>query len=412
MEAEKILKKTPGVCGVYIMKARSGKILYVGKAKSLKKRISSYFQRSQSQKTERLISQTSNIEFIPTRSEQEALLLETNLIKENQPKYNISYRDDKSFPWIKITSEEFPSIYICRTRKKEKGIYFGPYTNAKLLRFALKDIRRIFGFRSCRKLPKGLPCLYFRLKLCPAPCIGNISPKKYRRLIKDIILFLEGRHKELIDSYFKKMISLSKGKSFEEAAKIRDRIKALSSIFAPLDSKHLTGFTSTGELAELKRILNLPKSPHRIEAFDISSISGFEATGSMVSFYMGTPDKQNYRRFRIKEVKGVDDYKCLGEVLRRRYKRTIEEKLPLPDLIIIDGGKGHLSRAEKILKGLNIDIPIMAIAKEREKIFLATQKKPIDLSSESLHLIQRIRNEAHRFAIKYHRLLRRKKVFG
>jgi len=422
MDKEKILNKAPDVCGIYIMKDRRGEILYVGKARSLKKRISSYFQRPQSEKTINLISQVEDIEFIPTKSEAEALLLETNLIKEKKPKYNISYRDDKSFPWIKITDEEFPAIYICRPRTFEKvqvrskekkdGFYFGPYTNAKLLRSALKDIRRIFGFRSCRRLPRS-PCLYFRLNLCPAPCRGNISKRKYRRLIRDIILFLEGRHKELSDLYFKKMTWLSERKNFEEAAKIRDRIKALSSIFV-----------STGELEVLRRRINLPKLPYRIEAFDISSIKGEEKTGSMVSFYMGRPDKTNYRHFRIKGVVGIDDYKCLEEVLRRRYRRVIKEKLILPDLIIIDGGKGHLSCAKRVLEELNLKIPILAIAKprpsaqgrgkEKEEIFLSTRDKPlgITLDSESLHLIQHIRDEAHRFAIKYHHILRRKKIIG
>lgn len=398
---EEILKKLPDTCGVYIMKSKSGEILYVGKARSLKKRVSSYFQRPQTQKTIKLISQTSDIDFIPTRSEQEALLLETSLIKEKKPKYNISYRDDKSFPWIKITNEDFPAIYICRPKRKDDGaIYFGPYTNAKLLRLALKDIRRIFGFRSCRRLPKS-PCLYFRLNLCPAPCIGNISKRRYRRLIKDICLFLEARHKDLLEIYFEKMISLSKRKKFEEAAKIRDKIKALSSVFS-----------FTGELEELKRILGLSRIPIRIEAFDVSQIHGEERAGAMVSFYMGSPDKKNYRRFRIKEVSGIDDYRCIEEILRRRYTRLVEEGSELPDLILIDGGKGHLNCAERVIEELGLDIPILAIAKEKEEVFISKKPQPLDIPLGSLHLILRIRNEAHRFAIKYHHLLRRKKVFG
>ncbi len=410
MEIERILKEAPRSCGVYIMKDKFGKILYVGKARSLKKRISSYFQKIQHpQKIERLILEVSDIEFIPTGSEQQALLLETNLIKENQPKYNISYRNNKSFPYIRITDEEYPAIYMCRTRKKERERYFGPYTNVKLLRSALKDIRRVFGFRSCKRLPKTA-CLYFRLNLCPAPCIGNISKRKYRRLIKDICLFLEGKHKDLLDLYFKKMGFFSERKKFERAAKIRDRIRAISSLF-----------TFTGQLEELKRLLGLMRPPNRIEAFDISSISGSEKTGAMISFYMGSPDKKNYRRFKIKEVEGVDDYKCLEEILRRRYRRVIEENLLLPDLIIIDGGKAHLSCAERVLKELSLEIPVLAVAKshpsmqrQTEEIFLSKRPKPLDipLNSEFFHLIQRVRDEAHRFAIKYHRILRRKKIIG
>ncbi len=401
----------PEVPGVYIFKDAQGEIIYIGKAKSLRKRVQTYFNRPLDTKTQVMVAKIADIEYKLTPSESQAQLLEASLVKDNQPQYNIDLKDDKSFPLIKISNDDFPVVSLCRKRKpivNDLALYFGPYTNVKALRQVMKLIRRIFGFRSCRKMPKQA-CLYYRLKLCPAPCVGEITPREYTAIIKNIIMFLTSQYEELIHGLSGEMKKATAQKKFEEAAKIRDQINALSSIRQ--DRSYAAGLD---ELEDLKNLLKLDKLPERIEAFDISNISGKQACGAMVSFYQGLPDKNNYRRFRIKTVGSVDDYKMLAEVVRRRYLRVLEKNLPLPDLALIDGGRSHLSTAEKEIKKLGLEIPLASIAKEEENIYIASRTKPIKLKSDTpaLNLIRKIRDEAHRFAIKYHHLLRRKKIIG
>lgn len=417
---EKIIKKKikslPENSGVYLFKDKKGKILYIGKAGNLKKRVSSYFNRFLDTKTQTLISKTQDIDYIPTSSSSAAQIKEAALIKEYQPIYNITLRDDKSFPFIYITKEDFARIFIGRNPQKlmRKDIpqlhIFGPYTNAGLLRQALKTIRTIFPFRSCRVLPKKF-CLYHRINLCPAPCIGKIRIKDYRENIKNIILFLEGKDEDLIKKLFFFMQKKAKAHEFEEAAKIRNQIQALKTI---LPSQDLLLSLIDKESASLEKILGIPQKIRRIEAFDISNISGREATASLVSFYLAKPDKNNYRHFRIKTVTQIDDYQMLREVIQRRYQRLVKENLPLPDLIIIDGGRGHLKVAKAKLDTLGLKIPIISIAKEKDQIYTLDRKTPLSLNSDSqaLHIIQHIRDEAHRFAVKYHHVLRRKKIIG
>jgi len=397
--------------GVYIFKDSQGRIIYIGKAKSLKKRVQSYFGRPLSDKNQIMVSKISDLEYMITPTEAQAQILEASLVRDKQPPYNVSLKDDKSFPLIRITKEEFPvvSIYRRKSQKKEdKALYFGPYTNVKLLRQALKMIRKIFGFRSCRKMPRQA-CLYYRLKLCPAPCVKKISVSEYKEIINQIQLFLESRYEELVSNLAHKMKEASHEKRFEEAAKIRDQINALAAI-----GQGETRFNNQPESEDLRKLLRLGKLPERIEAFDISNILGREATGSMVSFYRGWPDKNNYRRFCIKTVKKIDDYKMLSEVIQRRYTRLIKEKLSLPDLVLIDGGRAHLLTAERELKRLGIQIPLVSIAKEKENLYIINKTVPIKLKSDTLalNLIRRIRNEAHRFAVSYHHVLRRKKIIG
>ncbi len=415
-EMEKIKLKNkidalPGVPGVYIFKDSQENVLYVGKAKSLKKRVKSYFNRFLSDKTQAMVSKIVDIEYTLTPSESQAQLLEASLIKDKQPPYNVSLKDDKSFPLIRITAEEFPIVSICRRKslkKEDKSLYFGPYTNAKLLRQAFKVMRQIFGLRSCKKMLKT-SCLYYRLRLCPAPCIGKIDKEAYQEIIQDIELFLDSRYKELLGKLAQRMKRAAEEKRFEDAAKIRDKINALSVIgqakVAPRSQK---------DLEDLKELAQLNKLPLRIEAFDISDISGKEATGSMVSFYKAFPDKNNYRHFRIKTVEKIDDYGMLKEIIKRRYSRIIRENLSLPDLILIDGGRSHLLAAEKELKKLGLNIPLVSIAKDKENIYIQNKKNPLKLNQDTpaLNLIRRIRDEAHRFAIKYHHLLRRKRIIG
>jgi len=401
----------PDASGVYIFKDGRGNILYIGKAKSLKRRVQSYFSRFLSSKTQALVSRIEDIEYLLSPSDAQAQLLEASLIKAKLPPYNISLKDDKSFPLVRITQEDFPLVSICRKkgqRAKDPALYFGPYTNVRLLRQALKTIRRIFGFRSCRILPKQA-CLYYRLNLCPAPCIGKINKGLYAEIIEAIEMFLESKDEELLARLYAKMKKEAQGKNFEDAARIRDQINALSSLGQ--GSKQCP---SGNELEGLKDLLCLDKLPRRIEAFDISNISGTHATGSLVSFFQGRPDKNNYRRFRIKTVKGSDDYAMLREVVRRRYSRLKAEKLALPDLILIDGGRAHLLAAEEVINSLGLNIPLASIAKDKENIYLPAEARPIRLAADTpaLNLVRRIRDEAHRFAIKYHHLLRKKKLIG
>lgn len=398
----------PDSPGVYLMKDKADRVIYIGKAKSLRKRLSSYLSRDLSTKTVVLMSKVDDIEYKLCPNESFALLLESELAHKYKPQYNVSLRDDKSFPLVKITNEDFPTIFITRKKQRDGAAYFGPYTNVKLLRQALKIIRRSFPFRSCKKLPKEA-CIYYRLKLSPAPCIEKISKEEYAKTIKNISLILEGKTDALIKKLFQEMDSRVKKLAFEEAAKIRDQINALSAL-----GQSQTGFNIRDELEDLKELLNLDRLPLRIEAFDISDIFGKEATGSMVSFYQGAPDKNNYRRFRIKILQAIDDYGMLKEVIHRRYARVIAEKLVPPDLALIDGGRAHLLSADKELKQLGLNIPLVSIAKERENIYTKDKIRPLRLKEgrPALNLIRRIRDEAHRFALAYHHILRRKKIIG
>lgn len=408
LDIAKKIKLMPDSAGVYLMKDAAAQVIYIGKAKSLKKRLNSYLGCQLSAKTAAMLSKVSNIDYIVTPSESLALILESGLIHKYKPRYNISLRDDKSFPFVKITSEEFPAVYITRKKETDASRYLGPYTNVKLLRKALKIIRQQFPYRSCKRLPKK-PCIYYRLKLSPAPCIAKITKKEYAKTIGYISLLLQGNTQALIKYLSQEMFEKAKERKFEEAAKIRDKIQALSSI-----GMHAPAVGSQAELEGLKNLLKMKTLPERIEAFDISSLRGKEATGSMVSFYKGSADKNNYRRFRIKTVSAIDDYQMLAEVVRRRYTRLLKEKLPFPDAIIIDGGKGHLLTAQRQLQALGIELPLISIAKDKENIYIKASPAAVSFKEDTpaLNLIRRIRDEAHRFAVSYHHLLRRKKIIG
>jgi len=372
MDIKEKIKNLPASPGVYLMKDASGKIIYIGKAVSLKKRVSSYFLKKPPgafYKTGILAQNTRDIDFIQTASEEEALLLEAALVKKNQPRYNVLLKDDKRYPLLKLTlNEQIPRLIIVRRRQNDGAMYFGPYTNAKLLRRAVSALRLIF---------------------CLSPCLPRPG-QGYSQAAQDIVLFLEGRKKELITGLAGRMKKLSDDKNYEQAARIRDQIEALTAI-----AKKGTG-------AGLFK---------RIEGFDISDISGKEAVGSMVSFYNARPDKSNYRRYRIRTVSEIDDYKMIQEILVRRYQRLVNENLPLPDLVIIDGGMGHAGIARKVLDNLGLgNIKVLGIAKKEERVFSAAGEERI--SPDLKRIIQRVRDEAHRFAKAYHHVLRRKKIIG
>jgi len=417
---EKILS-APDAPGVYLMRDCSGQVLYVGKANSLKKRLLNYLSRDLGGRTQMLMAKVADVEFRLTPNEAMALLLEFKLIHEFKPRYNISLKDDKSFPFIRISPDVFPLIQVTRKKNDASSRYLGPYTNTKLLKNALKIIRLEFAYRSCQRLPKQ-SCIYYEINLCPAPCIGKISQKEYQQRMANIILILEGRQDLLISKLTKSMQDKSGAGDFEAAARMRDQIIILSRMAGWKD-----GSSCRNELEELKQSLNLKDLPARIEGFDISNLSGKQATGAMVSFYHGQADKNNYRRFRIKSVQGIDDYKMLAEILRRRYTRLLKEKKTLPDLLLIDGGKGHLLTAAKQLAALNLHIPLVSIAKppkgacgfmrgrDKENIYSSQPGKlrvALVSSGAAMNLIRRIRDEAHRFALSYHHLLRRKELIG
>jgi excinuclease ABC subunit C len=405
------VKLLPDSPGVYIMKDSGGKALYVGKALSLKKRVSSYFTGSgHPPRIALMVSLIRNIDHIRANSEAEALIYEASLIKSMKPKFNVDLKDDKSYPYLKLTlKEDYPRLIVTRRRLKDGSKYYGPYTDVKLMRQALKFMQEIFPLRRCNRMHKKV-CMYFHLSKCTGPCERRINKKAYRKMVRELRMFLEGNRGRLLKDLSRGMEKASKEQKYEEAARIRNMIRGLSTVVtkrgcpSPMD-----------QMGELRFVLNLKRRPRRIEAFDISNIRGTGAVGSMVSFYDGDPDKDNYRRFKIKTVKKADDYKMMREVVRRRYARLMEERGDMPDLIIIDGGRGHLHSALKEMRALNIkNVPVIGIAKEFEHIYVPGRKLPIVLPGDSsiLQFIRRIRDEAHRFARNYHILLRSKKMFA
>ncbi|MFH1776394.1 MAG: excinuclease ABC subunit UvrC [Candidatus Omnitrophota bacterium] len=387
------------------MKDRQGRIIYIGKAASICKRVRSYFQKQAcSPRIEALLAKLESIDYINTSSQAEALILEAGLIKEHKPKYNIAIKDDKAYPWLKLTiNEKYPRLLIVRQRKDDGAVYFGPYTEAGLLRQARALLSKNFPLRTCRCFPKSV-CLNYHLGQCAAPCVKKINPAGYKKIVKELILFLRGKKAKLVKQLNQKMQQAANKKDYESAAILRDRITSLTSVVSKIRS-----YNPRGQLEELEKFLNLPKRPQRIEAVDISNISGKEAAGAMVCFIDGKPAKSEYRWFKIKTVSGIDDYKMLREVISRRFK----EDKTFPDLIVIDGGKGQLNVVSNRLRELNLkSIPLISIAKQFEYIYQPGKVNPVmlPLDSLSLRLVRRVRDEAHRFALKYHHNLRRRLI--
>lgn len=406
------LKNLPKSPGIYKFLNEKGEILYIGKATSLKDRAKSYFTRPLSDRLQKMASQIKKVNYEKTDSVLEALILEANLIKKHQPKYNVKEKDDKSFVNIIVTEEDWPRIFVERKRRTEADLkvgarYYGPYTSAKTARLALEIIRKIFTF--CSNPGKGKECFYHQIGQCPGACTGGIGKTDYKKIIKNIELFLQGKKSQAIRRLEQEMKEAAKIQEFEKAARIRNQIFALKHIqdIALIGSESYEGGTlSTGGQASTCRLQWLP-IPHRVEAYDISNISGVLAAGSMAVFIDGAIDKNEYRKFRIKTVEGANDIAMLREVLSRRFKRKDWGK---PDLILIDGGKGQLNAAREVLNQLDIkDVAAMSIAKgpdrKGKKIF-----KTSDAPDLPIKLIENLRDEAHRFAIQYHRLLRKKNM--
>ena len=538
--AEK-LKLLPDSPGVYIMKDARGKIIYVGKAIVLKNRVRQYFQssRNQAPKVRAMVSHVADFETIMTANEVESLILEANLIKKHRPRYNIRLKDDKSYPYVKVTvQEEYPRVFITRRVLRDGARYFGPYTNVTALRDSLKLLKRLFPLRTCRTMPDR-PCLEYHIKRCLAPCVGKVTEEDYRAMIRAVLLFLEGRTDDVERELEHRMALAAEAYHFETAARLRDQLAAVrkaaerqnivtgagdqdaigmarsavgvcvqiffirggkmigrehfllrgseeesdadilrafleqyynQATFVPREvllphaidaagqeiierwlaerkgggkvilltpqrgtkrdivlmatgnaekfladeetRRSLADEQTLGAVEELGRYLGLKKPPHRMECFDISHNQGQETVASMVVFEGGMPKKSDYRRFKIRSAEGKpDDFLSMREVTTRRYVGLPEEELP--DLIIIDGGKGQLSSALEIIRGAagHKDVPVVGLAKQFELVFTEGNSEPVELPrrSQSLYLIQRIRDEAHRFAITFHRKLRSKR---
>ena len=412
---EEKLKNLPESPGVYLMKNFEGKIIYVGKSINLKSRVSQYFHHSDHPpKTKAMVNSVEDFDIINVNTEVEALMLECNLIKKYRPRYNVSLKDDKMYPYVKLTAEKFPRLCITRRPVEDGSRYFGPYTNVGAMQQSLKLLRKIFPLRTCKHFHKR-PCLEYHIKRCLAPCVKAIDVDNYNDLVQSVALFLDGQTQELENQLSKKMYDAAEKLDFETAAYFRNLItsvKKLSEMQIILNSKaemleEIPTENYLESIDELQKCLNLKIAPHRMECFDISHIQGAETVASMVVFQDGSPDKSSYRRFKIRSTEGKpDDFLSMQEVTSRRYGKCEN----LPDLIVIDGGIGQLNSALEIIRPL-CDVPVIGLAKQFELVFVENQSDPIEIPKESsaLKLLQRIRDEAHRFAITYHRLLRRKR---
>jgi len=409
--------------GSYQFYNKEGKIIYIGKAANLKNRVFSYWQKSTNHTPAKysMLKQIVKIKWIETESEIEALLLESNLIKKYQPQYNVTLRDDKRFSYIKISLEdEIPGVFLTRNVDKS-GKYFGPFVSAQAARETVRVLRKIFPYCNMKKAQKR-PCFYYQIGRCLGVCAGKINRAEYLNLvIKPLILFLEGKKGKIIKNYELRIKNLEKNNKAPSNDEILGRLKfELKNMRQVLDSSRVlsVGEKYSNDVVELAKILRLPKIPQRIEGYDIANIFGKEATGSMVVFSDGEANKSQYRKFKIKIGQGrANDIAMLKEILGRRFNNN----WPLPDLIIIDGGKAQLNGALSVVKKIKPAIPVIAISKGAglrsaqapDKLFFPGEKKPLELplASPALHLIKRTRDEAHRFAIGYHRQLRSKAKF-
>ena len=450
------LREVPHQPGVYLMKDRLGSIIYVGKARDLKRRVSSYFMASQkmraSHKTRALIDSIHDFEIHTVRNEEESFLLEGKLIKDYRPRYNVAFRDDKRFLLARIRLEDpWPRFITTRTKKEDGGQYFGPFPHSSALQHTLDWLNRSFGLRVCPPLLPGLNdyqhCNADIIRNCSAPCTGRISREQYMVCVEEACRILEGKgRRELLDQLKAEMEQAAANLEFEKAANLRDVWQNLGKTLTPMRQfsrgRDLpSAVKPLVDLAELGEELGLAGPPHVMECFDISNVSSNHIVASMVRFTDGRPDNQNYRRYRIKTVAGQDDFASMAEVVRRRYSRILLEnrvvdpdaefsqetplealrrlardgraKIVLPDLVIVDGGKGQLGMAVKELRALGLhELPVIGLAKQREEIFIPGKSEPLLISHDrgALKLLQRIRDEAHRFANDYNALLYRRRM--
>lgn len=411
-----ILKSLPNRPGVYLMRDAEGGVLYVGKAKSLKKRVPSYFRHDfSSPRLRKLVEQIADISTIRTETEAEALVVEAKLIKRYLPFFNVDLKMTDRYPYICITDEIFPRIVVTRKTPKSdsKEICFGPWVNAGNVKTLLRLVERYFPLRNCRSeiLNGGnmkRPCVEHALGRCMAPCAGLCSAREYRDRVDDVILLLNGNSADLVERLRRRMDESAKKLEFEKAARHRDAIRAIwkltrqrvnSTLQQELDSEKFD------VLLKLQEELSLKILPWRIDAFDISHTAGKETYGCCVVFEQGLPNPSLYRRFKIRTVDGIDDFASINETVMRRYRHVLNGEEPLPQLVLIDGGQIQLDFALKALDDLKLNLPIIALAKEEELIFMPKTKEPLrlGLDNPALRLLQRIRDEVHRYSITTHR---------
>ncbi|GIX04213.1 MAG: UvrABC system protein C [Planctomycetaceae bacterium] len=418
--------------GVYLMKDARGRVIYIGKAVNLRHRVASYFtkQAELDRRTADLIPEIHDVDFIPTSSEVDALLLEARLVKDTQPRFNTELKDDKTFPYLEIRIREpFPRVEFTRKPHPRGTRLYGPFTNARKLRGAIAVLQQIFRFRTCsldiqedeEKWRWFRPCLLASIGQCTAPCNLRISREEYRRDIKRLIMFLDGRGEDLLEQLRSEMQQAAQELKFEKAAKLRDQIQALKNLnlrgnLAQHQQPEVFPVDPKRGLRGLQKVLQLPSVPRRIEGIDIAHLQGGETVASLVQFLDGLPFKHGYKRFRLRTVEGVDDFASMREVVTRHFRRLRLEGHSFPDILLIDGGKGQLHAALDALKALGIQEPPpypVALAKKQEELYLTHEDQPRVLSRHSyaLRLLQYVRDEAHRFAQSYHHLLRKRSTF-
>jgi excinuclease ABC subunit C len=428
--AEKV-RQFPTTPGVYLMKDAQGRVIYVGKAKNLRSRAGSYFHKT-AENDRRIcdwIGEVADVDYLPADSEVDAVLMEARLIKDIQPKHNQDLKDDKSFPYLQITTgEDFPRVNFTR-EPLDRGVkLYGPFPRAKSLRGAIQVLQRIFKFRTCsldieEDDPRWRwfrPCLLHSINQCTAPCNLRIDKEAYRTDIRRLRLFLDGKKDVVLKEMEDEMREASKALQFEKAARLRDEIKALQTLNLRGDlEKHAQPEVFYVDprkgLKGLKKILKLESTPRTIDGVDIAHLGGTETVGSLVTFIDGLPFKPGYRRYKIKSVTGIDDYASIREVITRRIRGLRERDEPFPDVFLIDGGKGQLNAALGAFEALGVTPPtLISLAKREEEIYVPGQPDPIVLSRRSfaLRLLQYVRDEAHRFAQHYHHMLRTKRTLG
>jgi excinuclease ABC subunit C len=417
-----LLDRLPDKPGCYLFRDRRGVIVYVGKARSLRKRVRSYFRpsalRQATPKLRSLIRSVADIETLVVRNEAEALLTEGRLIKENRPRYNISFRDDKQFLHLRIDlSEPFPKLEVCRARKRDGARYFGPYASAPAARATVDFIEKRLGLRKCApSLPDERThrhCINDIVRYCLAPCIGSCDAALYRERVEEACRFLAGHRPGYLSELDERMREAARTLDFESAAALRDALNALRATVRQrarvVMSATLQQEQTREGLREIRDLLHLSAPPHAIEGFDISNISGEYAVASMVRFEDGKPCRARYRRYRIRSVVGSDDPAMMAETIRRRYDAPDRKTPPPPDLVLVDGGQTQMRAAVRELRKLGLErLPVAGLAKRNEKLHLPGAAHPLraDPNSPALKILRSLRDEAHRFALDYHRTLR------
>jgi len=420
----------PAAAGVYLMKDARGRVLYVGKSVSLRDRVLSYLrgQEAARQNIAAMMDKVADVDFIQTPGEVDALLTEQRLIKDLHPQYNVDLKDDKSYPYIEIRRKEvFPRVLVSRDVKPGSKVY-GPFTQVEELRAAHALLQRIFKFRVCSleiclndsRSRYRRPCLYYHINSCLAPCAGRVSKQEYSSALRRLYQFLDGKRQVVINALRRDMEAAAKELDFELAARKRDELWAIESLakrglFADYRSAGALDFNPREALMELSRAVGLQQPPRLIDGVDIATIHGSDSVGSVVTFVDGRPYKDGYRKYKIKEVKGLDDYAMIKEVIRRRYGRLKKEESLMPDLLLVDGGPGQLAAAlEGLAQAGARPGTVASLAKREELVFIEGRKEPIRIprTSGGLKILQFVRDEAHRFAQRYHHVLRDRRFFG